>query len=156
MEWQPTPVFLPENLHGQRSLLACSPWGRKDLDMTEHTHTHTHTVVWTKLNDSPLHTGEPFPAPQIGGQASCKLYFKGRCSHEGAPRAAGLTRLCPRGRQMPTLQGSTAPNQDQGQLTHSLLCTLGNELCEPKGPGPSPRRKHHPPPERWGQDALRR
>ena len=25
--WQPTPVFLPENFHGQRSLLGYSPWG---------------------------------------------------------------------------------------------------------------------------------
>ena len=30
-----TPVFLPEESHGQRSLAGCSPWGRKELDMTE-------------------------------------------------------------------------------------------------------------------------
>ena len=28
-EWQPTPVFLPEKAHGQRSLAGYSPWGRK-------------------------------------------------------------------------------------------------------------------------------
>ena len=27
--WQPTPVFLPEESLGQRSLAGCSPWGRK-------------------------------------------------------------------------------------------------------------------------------
>ena len=32
---QPTPVFLPEKSHGQRSLVGYSPWGRKELDMTE-------------------------------------------------------------------------------------------------------------------------
>ena len=26
-------VFLPGELHGQRSLAACSPWGRKELGM---------------------------------------------------------------------------------------------------------------------------
>ena len=26
-EWQPTPVFLPEEFPGQRSLTGCSPWG---------------------------------------------------------------------------------------------------------------------------------
>ena len=35
-----------ENPHGQRSLVAYSPWGCKESDMTErlsaHTHTHTH------------------------------------------------------------------------------------------------------------------
>ena len=34
-EWQPTPVFLPGESHGQRSLVGYSPWGRKELDMTE-------------------------------------------------------------------------------------------------------------------------
>ena len=35
-EWQPTPVFLPGEFHGQRSLLGYSPLGRKESDMTEH------------------------------------------------------------------------------------------------------------------------
>ena len=30
-----TPVFLPGESHGQRSLVGYSPWGRKELDMTE-------------------------------------------------------------------------------------------------------------------------
>ena len=30
-----TPVFLPGELHGQRSLAGYSPWGRKELDTTE-------------------------------------------------------------------------------------------------------------------------
>ena len=34
---QPTPVFLPAESHGQRSLAGCSPRGRKELDMTEAT-----------------------------------------------------------------------------------------------------------------------
>ena len=33
--WQPTPVFLPRESHGQRSLQGCSPWGRKESDTTE-------------------------------------------------------------------------------------------------------------------------
>ena len=32
-----TPVFLPGEYHGQRSLLSYSPWGRKELDTTEAT-----------------------------------------------------------------------------------------------------------------------
>ena len=34
-EWQSTPVFLPGEFHGQRSLAGCSPWGCKELDTTE-------------------------------------------------------------------------------------------------------------------------
>ena len=33
--WQPTPVFLPREFHGQRSLAGYSPWGRKEMEMTE-------------------------------------------------------------------------------------------------------------------------
>ena len=39
--WGPTPVFLPGESHGQRSLAGCSPWGRKESDTaetTEHKH----------------------------------------------------------------------------------------------------------------------
>ena len=39
-KWQPTPVFLPGKSHGQRSLLGCSPWDRKESDMTEQACTH--------------------------------------------------------------------------------------------------------------------
>ena len=35
-----TPVFLPLNSHGQRSLLGCGPWGGKELDMTERLSIH--------------------------------------------------------------------------------------------------------------------
>ena len=33
--WQPTPVFLSGQSHGQRSLVGYSPWGLKKSDMTE-------------------------------------------------------------------------------------------------------------------------
>ena len=33
--WQPTAVFLPGTFHGQRSLVGYSPWGHKEMDMTE-------------------------------------------------------------------------------------------------------------------------
>ena len=34
-KWQPTPVFLPGEAKGQRSLMGYSPWCRKESDMTE-------------------------------------------------------------------------------------------------------------------------
>ena len=39
-KWQPTPVLLPGKSHGWRSLGGCSPWGRKESDMTEWLHFH--------------------------------------------------------------------------------------------------------------------
>ena len=44
--WQPTPVFLPGESHGQRSLEGYSPWGRKESDTTEATYsTHSCCVL---------------------------------------------------------------------------------------------------------------
>ena len=33
--WQPSPVFLSRESHGQRSLAGHSPWGHRESDMTE-------------------------------------------------------------------------------------------------------------------------
>ena len=37
-KWQPTPVLLPGKSHGWRNLVGYSPWGSKELDMTEQLH----------------------------------------------------------------------------------------------------------------------
>ena len=42
-EWQPTPVFLPGELYGQRSLKGYNPWGPKKSDMTEQLSLH---FIW--------------------------------------------------------------------------------------------------------------
>ena len=34
-EWLPTPLFLPEEFHGQRSLVGYSSWGHKESDTIE-------------------------------------------------------------------------------------------------------------------------
>ena len=34
-KWQPTPVFLPGESHGRRSLVGYSPRGRKESDTTK-------------------------------------------------------------------------------------------------------------------------
>ena len=36
-EWPPTPVLLPGEPHGQKSLAGYGPWGCKDSDTTEGT-----------------------------------------------------------------------------------------------------------------------
>ena len=36
-KWQPTPVFLPGESYGPRSLVGYSLWSCKELDTTEHT-----------------------------------------------------------------------------------------------------------------------
>ena len=35
----PTPLFLAGKFHRQRHLVGYSPWGHREVDMTEHTYT---------------------------------------------------------------------------------------------------------------------
>ena len=49
-KWQPTPVLLPGESHGRRSLVGYSAWGRKESDTTEQLHFHTvHKNLWMIL-----------------------------------------------------------------------------------------------------------
>ena len=40
IHWRPTPVLLPGESHGQRSLVDCSPWVARIWDTTEQLHFH--------------------------------------------------------------------------------------------------------------------
>ena len=50
----PTPVLLPRKSHGWRSLVGCSPWGRKELDTTERLHFHSPLSCIGEGNGNPL------------------------------------------------------------------------------------------------------
>ena len=52
-EMQPTPVFLPAESHGQRSLVGYSPGGWKELDTTERLHVHSHEDLQDLLELTP-------------------------------------------------------------------------------------------------------
>ena len=43
-QWRPTPVVLPGKSHGWRSLVGCSPWGRKESYTTARLHFHFHAL----------------------------------------------------------------------------------------------------------------
>ena len=44
-KWQPTPVFLPGESHGWRSLVGYHPWGRTESDTTEGLGTAHNSVI---------------------------------------------------------------------------------------------------------------
>ena len=53
-QWQATPVLLPEESHGWRSLVGCSPWGRYKLDAAERLHFHFSLSHSGEGNGNPL------------------------------------------------------------------------------------------------------
>ena len=50
----PTPVLLPGESHGWRSLVGCSPWGRKEQATTERLHFHFSLSCTGEGNGTPL------------------------------------------------------------------------------------------------------
>ena len=53
-QWHPTPVLLPGNSHGWRSLVGCSSWGREESDMTKQLHFHLSLSCIGERNGNPL------------------------------------------------------------------------------------------------------
>ena len=53
-QWQSTPVLLLGKSHGWRSLVGCSPWGRKESDTTERLHFHFSLSCIGEGNGNPL------------------------------------------------------------------------------------------------------
>ena len=73
-KWHPTPVLLPGESHGRRSLVGYSPWGHEELDITERLHfpfylhalekemaTHSSILAWRIPG-----TEEPGGLPSMG------------------------------------------------------------------------------------------
>ena len=73
-QWHPTPVLLPGKSRGWRSLVGCSPWCRKESDMTEWLHFHFSLLCIGDGNGNPLQRsclenprdGEPAWLPSMG------------------------------------------------------------------------------------------
>ena len=80
-KWHPTPVFLPGESHGQRSLEGYSPWGGKKSDRTEHAPTW-HLCLWYHM----LWAGER------GGQGSCPFRLNLALSGCGSWETTGPAR----------------------------------------------------------------
>ena len=53
-QWHPTPVLLPGESHGWRSLMGRSPWGHQESDTTEQLHFHFSLSCIGEGNGNPL------------------------------------------------------------------------------------------------------
>ena len=88
---QPTPVLLPGKSHGQRSLVGCSPWGRKESDTTERLHFKLHFKRFDALGATESERQEQAAADALGSRrASSHLPARLACALEG--RTAGNAR----------------------------------------------------------------
>ena len=95
-QWHPTPVLLPGKSHERRRLVGCSPWGRKELGITERFHFHFSLSCIGEGNGNPLQCS-CLENPRDGGawwsavygvaqsrtrlRQNCPLITSTHCSH---------------------------------------------------------------------------
>ena len=75
---QPTPVFLPGESHGQRSLVGYSPRGRRESDTTERLHFHGPD------------TALGFPDISVGKESACNAGDPGLTPGSGKSPGEGI------------------------------------------------------------------
>ena len=66
-KWQPTPVFLPGEYHGQRSLAGYIPWGLKESHMTERistAHIRSVNALFLKIKEQHILNNFSMPLEQ--------------------------------------------------------------------------------------------
>ena len=122
--WHPTPVLLPGKSHGWRSLMGCSPCGRKESDVTERLHFHVSLSCIGGGNGNPLQCS-CLENPRDGGALWAAVYgvaqsrtrLKRLSSSSSSPRTATAT---PRGNI--TKQNDTNINRFLNR--HRFCCGL--------------------------------
>ena len=80
-KWQPTPVFLPGESHGQRSLAGYSSWGRKESDMTERLHFTSIVLIYIENLCFSLYCGSRHTSKSLSDNIrisvyTAQMYFK--------------------------------------------------------------------------------
>ena len=77
-EWLPTPVFLPWEFHGQRSLTGYSPWDHQEPYMTQWlTHKKPFTNVWLSRNFLNSLKGQFLELCRLRGKIASSWWLKG-------------------------------------------------------------------------------
>ena len=72
-KWQTTPVFLPGESHGQRSLVGCSPWGCKASGMTEQLTPHWYSATIHPASSEDVPEGRLRVVPSPGSTSHAAL-----------------------------------------------------------------------------------
>ena len=91
-KWQPTPALLPGKFHGWRCLGGYSPWGCKELDMTERLQVHFQIVTIASGCNIEQHKSFLGKCLFIPTSPTFHLIFSFRCS--SAPHPPTLHCLC--------------------------------------------------------------
>ena len=122
-KWQPTPVFLPGESHGQRSLVGYSHGGHKDLDVTEHTY-HLTRLIWRMEKAMATHSSVlAWRIPWTEGPGRPQSMGSLRVGHDWATSLSLFTFMQWRRKWQPT--PAFLPGESQGQRSLVGCCLWG-------------------------------
>ena len=91
-QWHPAPVLLPGKSQGWRSLVACSPWGCYESDMTERLHFHCSLSSIGGGNGNPLQYS-CLGNPTDGGAGGLPSMGSHRVGHDWGNLAAAIKEI---------------------------------------------------------------
>ena len=78
-KWQPTPVLLPGEFHGRRSLVGCCLWGRTESDTTEVT---LHACMHWRRKWQPTPVFLPGESQGRGSLVACHIWGHTEVGHD--------------------------------------------------------------------------
>ena len=131
-KWQPTPVFLPGESHGRRSLVGWSPWGHEESNIAERLHFHFSLPCIGEGNGNPLQCS-CLEYPRDGGLPSMGSH---RVGHDWSHLAAAVAAcyLLP----SVSLSHECTVEFSKGHMICNICCCLVAELYPtllwPRGP----------------------
>ena len=73
-QWHPTPVLLPGESHGRRSLVGCRLWGHTELDTTEATSLSFFTLMHWRREWQPTPVFLPGESQGRRSLVGCRLW----------------------------------------------------------------------------------
>ena len=150
MHWrrkrQPTPVFLPGESHGRRSLVGYSPWGREESDTTERLPFHFSLPCIGEGNGNPLQCS-CLENPRDGGAWWAAVYGVAQSrtrlkqlSSSRLPICTGLLFFIPVSHTQPLLTRLAVPLEQASHTVLACCCCCPVvltksclTLCDPKG-----------------------
>ena len=133
-----TPVFLPEESHGKRSLAGYSPWGHKQLDMIKWLIFLSFFTIWATREVQDRMLSVFYQHPEMGfltqDQLCSEMPWRFKVMGKGVPCVAGAAG--PRGQWLLTFLPHRKAWCGSGLEAEMLEIGRGNKPSCPKGNSP--------------------
>ena len=123
-QWHPSPVLLPGESHGRRSLVGCSSWGCEESGTTEQLHFHFSLSPIGEGNGNPLQCS-CLENPRDGGAWWAAVYAVA----QSQTRLKRLSSSSSSSKLSDLLLGCRKMEFCRSQMRYFMECFKSNSLC---------------------------